>query len=230
MRILLNKLFLIKVLFTKKIVKSTNLLSLNYYKFNQDLEKKTNTLQEKFFYLRFFEIYRIIKKYKIKSVLEIGTGRTTFIFNNFKNLKVISMEQDKNWEKKIRNSLNKYKIIPKIIFEKVIEYKKGAKFKSIPNFNPDLMYIDGPYLKYKIKKFKTFTNKPAYYDFETLFKKKIFPKIIMIEGRTDTVDEIKNSFGSKKYKFIGEFTYNMQRKKYFSALKLKRHSLFILKY
>ena len=52
----------------------------------------------------------------------------------------------------------------------------------------------------------------------------------MIEGRTDTVDEIKNSFGSKKYKFIGEFTYSMQRKKYFSALKFKRHSLFILKY
>ena len=89
-----------------------------------------------------------------------------------------------------------------------------------------MLYIDGPAIE-RIRKFDTYTGKEAHYDFETLFSRGIFPKVIMIEGRTDTADAINDSVHSKKYKFYGEFSHSIERKRWVSALRFQRHSIFI---
>ena len=76
------------------------------------------------------------------------------------------------------------------------------------------------------KKFNTYTGKACFYDFETFFKNNIFPKLIMVDGRTDTVDEILKAT-KNKYKFIPETIFSIERNKLFSSLFLSRHSLFI---
>ncbi len=203
-----------------------------FKKFNHHLQDETNTKLEPYYKLRFNEINSIIRKYKVKNVLEIGTGRTTFLFNIIPGVKCISVEQDENWLKTIDRILNQSEIIANLHLSSVSEYKNGAKFDELPSCIPDLLYIDAPYFKKKgisKKGFNTHTGKAAYYDFETVFKKDIFPKIIMIEGRTDTADAILASEFSQKYDFFGEFIYCIQRKKYFASLNFSRHSLFILK-
>ena len=159
----------------------------------------------------------------------MGTGRTTFIFNIIPNIKCLSIEQDKEWLKDLSRALKSFNINSEIYLSKFLPFRNGGKFKKLPNFKPDMIYIDGPYFPLKKKNFNTFTGKPAYYDFETFFLKNHFPKVIMIEGRTDTVDAILNSPFAYKYKFYGEFIFYIQRKFFFASLSLRRHGVFVLK-
>ena len=93
-----------------------------------------------------------------------------------------------------------------------------------------MLYIDGPYIKAKSKQsFDTFTGKAAYYDFETLFSRGLFPRIIMIEGRTNTADAICSSVHASKYIFHGEFIHSVERGRWLSACRFQRHSIFIRK-
>ena len=208
---------------------SNNGIPKNFKKFDLELQNLTGTHLEAYFALRAKEIHHIIKKYEVKSILEMGTGRSSFIFNSYKEINVLSIEQDIDWLQKIKKAFKKFDIENNIILSDVELYKNGAKYTNIPNFVPDLLYIDAPYVKYESKNFNTFTKKPAYYDFETLFNKQIFPKIIMIEGRTDTVDAIFSSAFADRYDFYGEYIYHFEREQLISALAFRRHSTFILK-
>jgi hypothetical protein len=49
-----------------------------FYWFNDYLAKKTNTKLEPLFFLRLHEIDKILRKSDVKSVREMGSGRTTF--------------------------------------------------------------------------------------------------------------------------------------------------------
>ena len=132
-----------------------------FYNFNNFLEKNTGYKIQKFYKYRYFEIMKLIEKYHIKSVIEIGTGRTTLIFNNILKIKSKSFEQDKKWI----DLLEKFDKKWSIIFKEVEVFKNGGRLKGIKKQYSDLLYIDGPYIN---KKFKTFTTKPAYYDFESI--------------------------------------------------------------
>lgn len=228
---LINKIFF-NIFYFKTKYRKNYFLKNNIYKkyfndFNKLLQKNTYTKLEPHYKQRFYEINKIINKYNIKKIVEIGSGRTTFIFNLYSNLDITSYEQDKRWIEILTSYFKKIKLKYNIIHSNVIKYKNGAKLNFKESIIPDLLYIDGPYINRK-SEFDTFTGKPAYYDFEFFFKKNM-PKIIMIEGRTDTVDEILKNKNSINYKFYPEFIYCIQRKKYFSAFAFRRHSLFIKK-
>lgn len=228
---ILWKIFYIKSSISKNSFYLDEKYSKNFNSFNKKLSEITDTNLDIHYTLRYSEIFYIVKKFNIKSILEIGSGRTTFIFNALSEIECISMEQDKLWLNTLSELLRYFNIDSKIIFENVIPWKNGARFLNIPNYNPEMLYIDGPYFKNGSNiKFDTHTGKAAYYDFEELFKKNIYPKIIMIDGRTDTVDEIlRSNYFRNKYNFYPEFIYSIQRKNYISALNFKRHSLFIKK-
>ncbi|HRE15471.1 MAG TPA: hypothetical protein PLW86_00170, partial [Rhodocyclaceae bacterium] len=87
---------------------------------------------------------------------------------------------------------------------------------------------DGPYINRSSGKFATRTGKPIYYDYEHVFEAGL-PKIIMVEGRTDTVDAILASPHAREYDFHGELTWALERGRYLHALRLSRHSIFIRK-
>lgn len=224
---ILNKLFSIKSTIIKNPFLKNKIYSDYFDIFNNSLKNETNTNLEKYYKLRYYEIEKIIRKYDINTVVEMGTGRSTFIFNIIPEMNCVSIEQNMQFLETITRLLNKCSINPIIHFSNVSEYKHGARFDNIPKIKPDLLYIDAPY--FKGKRFDTLTGKAAYYCFETFFLRGDFPKVIMIEGRTDTVDEILKSDFSKKYNFAGEFRYCIQRKKYISSLNFARHSIFTIK-
>lgn len=226
---ILNRIYLMKNNLSYNLF--NNLVKFKEFsKFNLELKEKTNTKLDLYFKLRCNEIFNIIKKHNIKKILEIGTGRTTFLFNCFEEISICSMEQDIEWKKKLIELLKKYKISSEIILSDIEKLPKGAKFTNLPNFEPDLLYIDGPfYPKPRKNTFDTLGGKPAYYDFKTLFDRNIFPKVIMIEGRISTAEEITKSSYFKKYHFEGEYAYCIKKKYFISALKFKRHSVFVRK-
>jgi len=218
--LLLLKSWLIEK-YLNQVIEKTKLKKFNDFNFN--LGKMTNTPLVNFFHLRFYEIDFYIKKYKIKKVIEIGSGRTTFLFNEVYNLNCVSYEQDEVWKSKL---LKSSKWNPTVEIKEVENYKNGAKFKDLNDLSCDMLYIDGPYIPHKRNK-NTLSGKPAYYDFETILAKKL-PKIILIDIRTDTVDSMLESKLLKKYNFIGGFRFCIERRK-LGFLKLKYHSVFIKK-
>ena len=227
----LNRLLLTKSRLTSNPFDKNSKYSQYFSSFNSELKALTNKNLEPHFKLRFREISEIVEKYDVKTIVEIGTGRTTFIFNIISGVRCVSVEQDKKWFETLDGLLKKSGVNAEICVSSVSEYKNGARFNELPPIAPDLLYIDAPYFKKdgNNKGFDTFTGKPAYYDFETYFLRNVFPKVIMIQGRTDTADAILNSNFANKYDFVGGFVFCVQRKKYLSSLRFSRHSIFTLK-
>ena len=223
----------LKIFYFKSKIVINPFLNVPTYKnkfkiFNNFIIEKTSFTSGNFFNLRSHQIFHLLKKFNIKNVIEIGSGRTTFLFNSLDDLNVISYEQDLEWQKLMEEAFAICGIKKPQIEQRDIEsYKNGGRLIGLDKLSCDLLYIDGPYLyKKNNKKFNTYTGKACFYDFETFFKNNIFPKLIMVDGRTDTVDEILKAT-KNKYKFIPETIFSIERNKLFSSLFLSRHSLFI---
>ncbi len=200
-----------------------------FNRLNRLLTKATGTTLEPLFKLRLLELDQLIRRHKIRSICEMGSGRTTFFFNLFGDIDVVSYEQDEYWRSLLLSFHATYNLRqPKIVSSQVEHYREGGRFVSIDKRHFDMLYIDGPYFKDLSCDFLTFTGKPAYYDFENVLSVSL-PKLIIVEGRTDTVDMILNSPFSKHYHFQGELTWALERSRYNHAMRLRRHSIFIAK-
>lgn len=200
-----------------------------FYRFNDYLTKKTNTQLEPLHRLRLQEIDTMLRKYRVKSVCEMGSGRTTYFFNMYPGLEVVSYEQDEKWRDVLLAYYHESGVpAPKIERTDVERYKNGGRFVSLQKEECNLLYIDGPYVERCDGPLPTYTGKPAYYDFERVLEFGL-PKVIMLEGRTDTVDEILGSRYAKNYDFCGELTWAIERNRYLHALRLSRHSIFVRK-
>ena len=200
-----------------------------FQQFDQYLTAKTNTRLEPLYRLRFQEIDHMVRRYRVKSVREMGAGRTTYFFNLYDGVDVVSYEQDERWRDVLLKFYDEAGLRPpRILCRDVERYKNGGRFVSLDDMKCDLLYIDGPYVSRRTGELPTHTGKPVYYDFERILESDL-PKIIMVEGRTDTVDELLNSRYAEKYDFRGELTWALERKRYLQALRLSRHSIFVRK-
>lgn len=226
---ILCKLFYLRSFIANNPLKAHPTELAKFHAFNDGLRKKTNTQLEHNFHYRFADIQRVVNKYDIRNIVEIGTGRTTFFFNALPGIRCISIEQDESWMKIVDELLTAAGMNAEIYLSSVSAYRNGAKFDNLPELYPELLYIDAPYFCNNggKKGFSTYTGKPAFYDFETILSRGVRPKVIMIEGRTDTADAMLMSEFSKEYTFTGEFIYCVQREKYLSSMRFARHSLFV---
>lgn len=203
--------------------------SAGFQQFDRYLTAKTNTRLEPLYRLRFQEIDQMVRQYDVRSVREMGAGRTTYFFNLYPELDVVSYEQDERWRDVLLAFYAESGLpSPRIVRSDVERYKNGGRFVSLEDTKCDLLYIDGPYVGRRPGELATHTGKPVYYDFERILETDL-PKIIMVEGRTDTVDELLKSSYAGYYDFCGELTWALERNRYWQALRLSRHSIFIRK-
>ena len=157
---------------------------------------------------RLFEIERIIKTFKPKNVLEFGCGTSSIMFakllgaNNF-----ITLEESKFWADKMIQTCPKGLNINVKIRDQVIQERDEVvcfyDCEELGYF--DLVYVDGPsndIKKTELKKYKVPVKDIAYspmlptVDVENLWKKSIYPKFIIIDGKRTTVRRlIKKSNG-----------------------------------
>lgn len=201
----------------------------SFFQFDEYLTAKTGTRLEPLYRLRMQEIDQMLRRYGVKSVREMGSGRTTFFFHLFPELDFVSYEQDERWREILLAYYAESDLPPpRIVSSDVESYKNGARFVSLVDAQCDLLYIDGPYVNPSAGKLPTHTGKPAYYDFERVLEAGL-PKIIMVEGRTDTVDALLKSPFAADYDFCGELTWALERNRYLHALRLSCHSIFIRK-
>jgi hypothetical protein len=198
-----------------------------FHRFDRHLTERTDTRLEPLHRLRMREIDSILQEHDVKSVLEMGAGRTTYFFNLYADLDVVSYEQDARWREIILDYYDAAGMAqPRIVHSDVERHKNGGRFTSLEDVKCDLLYIDGPYVDLGAGKPATRGAKPVYYDFERVLEAGL-PKIIMVEGRTGTVDELLKSPHARRYDFRGELTWALERGRYMQALHLSRHSVFV---
>ena len=177
------------------------------------------------------DIEKIIKKNKPIEVIEIGSGRSTLAFallSKKYSFQHIAFEQSQEWVKLINKYIQNMKILnSKVTFAPIIQVENGGYLKHDIK-ECDLIYIDGPTVVKK-KDLGTFSGKPEYYDIINYFNENIFPKVIMIEGRNDTVEMIRKSKYAKLYKFYPEYSISYKKNDYYQMLFFRRHSFFIKK-
>ena len=53
------------------------------------------------------------------------------------------------------------------------------------------------------------------------------PRLIIVDGRTDTVDLILKTAGAAEYAFTGDYGWAVERGRTLHALRLARHSVFV---
>ena len=148
---------------------------------------------------RLFEIERIIKTFKPKNALEFGCGTSSVMFAKLLGVdNFITLEENKHWADKMLKSCPKGLDINVKIKDKVIQERDEVvcfyDCEELGYF--DLVYVDGPFNEIKkseIDKYKVPIKDSAYspllpnVDVENLFRKSIYPKYIIIDGRRSTV-------------------------------------------
>ncbi len=158
----------------------------------------------------YFILASYIKKNKINSVLELGTGRSTFVIAEAlkkysKKPVLVSMESEKkyyNYQKKIFPEI-KYKFC-KILYSKrklfYWSFLKGYGFQRIPKLNYDLVFVDGPDPHPTPGSHKN--DEPAYFcfDFINLILRSRKPFDLIIDSRMATSIVAKILF-PHKYKY-----------------------------
>ena len=200
-----------------------------FHRFDKYLTDRTNTRLELLYRLRLQEIDQILRRYDVESVREMDSGRTTYFFNLYPGLDVVSYEQDERWRDVVLAYYEKIGLrSPRIVRSDVEHCKDGGRFVSLQDTKCDLLYIDGPYVDRNSGELAKRTGKPAYYDFERILDAHL-PKVIMVEGRTNTVNELLRSPYAANYHFRGELTWALERNRYLHALRLSRHSIFVRK-
>jgi len=160
---------------------------------------------------KLLEIKTICQKYKIKKVLELGTGSSSVVFESL-NLNCLHVDENKLWWKKVSKMIGD-KDLDSLIKKKIIENNLVYyNLNILDEF--DLIYIDGPSLPKK--------GKPICYD---IFKinQNLLPKYIMVDMRLNTVNEIIKKFSDKYEVHISDVLNRNPCKNY------RYHSFFIKK-
>ncbi|QDO96319.1 hypothetical protein FNB15_03070 [Ferrovibrio terrae] len=182
------------------------------------------------YYWKLQDLIALLERHRPKSIIELGSGRTSCAFAAYamrSGASYTSYEQDERWVASVNAALAHIGPAGAVRPVKVEEAERGGAFVEPILAVTECIYVDAPYVP-KNRKFSTFTGKPAYLDVSRHLQAGFRPRLILVDGRTDTVDEIRAAIPSGQYSFIGEYSWAIQRGNALHAIRLARHSVFTL--
>lgn len=178
---------------------------------------------------RLCEILQALQDIRPARICEMGSGRSSLIFSVWAERQAIeytAYEQLEFWADVSNQATQAFSSKKHVEFCEIQDVERlGARFvKDIPP-DTDFIYVDGPTLS-ECKGCVTYSGKAAFTDVPDFIRRGGKPKLIMVEGRTATVDlilaEAKKS--GLKFKFLPSFYWALQRARYKDALACRLHS------
>jgi hypothetical protein len=173
-----------------------------------------------------YDLWKHLLNFKPKNIVELGSGTTSAIFSLYAkiyNSKYVAFESFEKWRDVTIKSISHISSDDNILFipSQIDENNLNTHFIiPIPN-NVDFLYIDGP--PCTLPNGKKVPNN----DIIIAFDNYILPKFIIIDGRHETIELIKNHENFKFYKFLPSFSFSLNNKLYWQALFFREHSIFI---
>jgi len=220
-----------KLLYILKRLYSKNFLYRNK-ELKEIIDKTSKSISTGTEITDYIYLYKYIKKFKPKTVLECGTGRSTFIIaHTMKKYcgagsKLISMESVKKYYN-AQNKIFPKKEFPfvKITYSPLKFYKysllSGTGYSKIPPLNYNFIFIDGPVGSYKER--YNFEPGKINIDFLNIILKNKKTKVDgLIDNRKLTVIGYSILFGNKIVKFNKNLNLGFINKASFDNLKLKK--------
>ncbi|GEM_PF-5566405 len=177
-----------------------------------------------------YDLWTVLERRKPRFIVELGSGTTSAVFASWANrngAKYVSHESHDGWHKVTTESIGN------------IPLKNDSEIRYIPSVTnssetathfsepipegADFVYIDGP--PCKLESGKKVPNEDIIHFFETGAR----PKTIVIDGRVETADLIREHKAGKEYDFYPSFNYSILRNFELHKMSVTDHSVFELK-
>jgi hypothetical protein len=185
------------------------------------------------YYLRLTEILETLEKTEPKYIYEMGSGRSSMIFASWakkRGIDFIALEQLDFWQEltneilaPISSGNNHLKSSDIIEIENF-----GGRYKENIPLEADFIYVDGPTIVVT-NNTTTYLRKSCYTDVADYIRRGGKPKVIMVEGRTESVDLIISEAekAGLRFKLLPGFHWAIQRNLYLDALSARHHSILL---
>lgn len=183
--------------------------------------------------LKYYEIIKLICRNNFKFFVECGSGRSTLVIDHFCSLKKINFqsfeESKKYYNQVLYQIVNKNNLNLVSVKKQKKENKIFVNYVNIKNYlynnDVDIFYIDGPV----VDNMQDIKNKYICNDIFELLDQEVFPDLIIIDGRYDTVKELyENKIINNHYDFYPNYFLSL----YINYIKPKKylfHSYFVKK-
>ena len=184
---------------------------------------------------RLAEIISILEQHKPTNIAEMGSGRSSLVFAAWAKKQGIgytAFEQSDHWLQ-LANAITSC-ITEKthVIKQEIVEIPNfGGRYKNDIDPNCDFIYVDGPTILVKNNQ-TTHTRKSCYTDTADFLRRGGQPKVIVVEGRTDSVDLIiaEAKRLNLDFEFKPGYRWAIQRGQYLRSIALRHHSVIIFKW
>jgi hypothetical protein len=174
------------------------------------------------------DVAETLTRIKPKKIVELGSGQSSVVFAGYAKkygAAFVSFEQDEVWRDFSNAGCEVVSGETPVIYSPTRETADGARYsEDIPD-GADFIYMDGPYIekKYPDNRF----GKGIYADTLDYLDYGGRPKMIMCEGRIDTVEAIqRHPVIRSEYVFKPSFYYSFYTGETLGAMHLRRHSFF----
>lgn len=175
-----------------------------------------------------WELWNLLEKYKPKSIAEMGSGTTSAVFALWarrNGAKYVCYEHHPEWAKVTESCLRDSGLVDqespvRFVESRVREDQAATGFvESVPE-GVDFIYIDGPPCKLDTG------EKVPNDDIIRMFDNGHIPNVIIVDGRLETVDLIRQHKYSDLYEFEPSLVYCSRRGLFLRAITAPEHTIF----
>lgn len=179
---------------------------------------------------RALDLISLCKRYRPKLIHELGSGTSTGIFSAYcekYGAKLVTYEENQDWFEFNKKELLTAKLLGDHInyqYVEAEEEERGSCFTKAINSDSDLVYVDGPFCK-SISAKERYPNLDIIHHLNDGYR----PKVIVVDGRWQTVRALLEHPNIKDYDFIQSASAAATAFDYKSYLGLHHHCIFIKK-
>lgn len=176
------------------------------------------------------DLWRILQITHPRSITELGSGTTSAVFALWAGrtaTRYVAFEHDAQWAKVTEDCLSCCELLDrtvsriKHVYSRVSDDQCATGFVEAIAPETDFVYVDGP--PCRLADGRKVPND----DVTRLLDAGSLPRVIVVDGRIETVDLIRQHHQASRYQFFPSFVYSLRRRLWTSALAGREHTVFI---
>jgi hypothetical protein len=176
------------------------------------------------------DLWRILETTSPKSIIELGSGTTSAVFALWADRMAASyraFEHDAHWAEVTEKCLRRVSLVkggdPRIqhVTSRVREDGGATGFVDPLPLDADFIYVDGP--PCRLENGRKVPND----DVTRLLDAGGQPRVIVVDGRLETVDLIRAHPRGSQYRFFPSYVYSVRRGRWRDALAGREHTILI---
>jgi hypothetical protein len=176
------------------------------------------------------DLWRILESTRPRSIVELGSGTTSAVFALWASRTAssyLAFEHDTHWASVTEDCLKRCELLDgvlsriRFVSSRVRDDHRATGFVEAIGLDADFIYVDGPPCRLANG------HKVPNDDVTRLFDAGGLPRVIVVDGRVETVELIRSHPRGSRYQFFPSFVYSLRRGNWLSAIAGREHTVFI---